>query len=221
MQALKSNPFNGCKVVEFKKPMVKPQNPASATTGHDPQKHGNLAQWAAVGVALVIGVCSVVLTVYFHYADSSAKASDDHSNRLIDAKVNPAVKEINDNLTRLTGDIATLTTKTGNLQKAVETLADNQSKETQKLVERFLRAAREAKTPQVATRLLDAAASVVSVLKNEKRPASQEFFQSSIEALNQVAPELKSAAFAPSRLRKNSIRSERSTRKLSCFHNPT
>src|SRR5712691_13370265 len=69
--------------------------PPSTSTGHDPQKHGNWAQWAAVSVAVLIGLCNAGLTVHYHHEDSSATASDEHSNTLINAKLAPAVNEIN------------------------------------------------------------------------------------------------------------------------------
>jgi len=166
--------------------MAKPQKSAPIPASHDPRKHGNLAQIAAVIVAVLIGVCSLVLTVYFHHAESSAKASDEHTNSLIDAKLNPVVNEINDKLSKLTSNIASLTTEVQNLKKAVQTLADNQSKETQKIVERLLGAARETKDPQAVSRILSTAASLLAVLQTEKQPAEPEFFETVVRRVDAI-----------------------------------
>jgi hypothetical protein len=137
--------------------------------------------------------------MYYHYADSSAKVSDEHSNGLIDVKLNPAVKDISNKLSNLATDIANLNSETANLKKAVETLADNQSKETQKIIERFLGAAQTA-SPDTAAKLLNTAASLIVVARNESIPAAADFFQ---RASNDLATinrnkdaELRSAAFS-------------------------
>lgn len=58
-------------------------------SAHDPQKHGNYAQWAAVVVAFF----SFGLTIYYHR--TSPPVSDDHINQLIAAheKANPPVSD--------------------------------------------------------------------------------------------------------------------------------
>jgi len=186
MRALQEQVSRGCQVIELYKPMAKSQKPDPMPAGHDPQKHGNSAQWAAVLVAVFLGLCSLVVSVYFHYAESFAKASDEHVTSLIDAKLNPAVYEINAKLSKITSDIASLTTEVGNLKKAVKTLADDQSKETQKIIERFLSAARETKDPQTVSRILSTAASLVAVLQTEKRPAGSEFFASVVQQVDAI-----------------------------------
>lgn len=169
------------------------RTPNSAAKTHDPHKHGNLAQISTV----ILSLFALGLTVYFRYADAAAKTSDEHAKNLIAEKVDPPVKEINNRLDKVTSNISNLTNEISNLKKAVETLSDNQSKETQKTIERLLRAAQEAKKPQIAARFLDVAAALVSELRKEKHPAPPAFFQSSIEVLNQTIPRLKDASFAP------------------------
>jgi len=84
-------------VVDFA--VVSSITPAQPTK-FDPPKHGNLAQWAAVIVALVIAVGNIALTFHFHSEQTAASASDEHTNQLIDEKLQPAVKEINENTDR-------------------------------------------------------------------------------------------------------------------------
>ena len=142
----------------------------------------------------------VGLQIHYRNVDSSVKSSDEHTNILIDAKLGPAAKDVNGKLERLTLDVSTVTTDISNIKKAIQTLADNQSNETQKVIERFLRAAREAKKPEVALRVLDAATSLVAVLRNEKYPASPEFFQATNGQLSdltrRVEPAVRKASFA-------------------------
>jgi hypothetical protein len=70
----------------------------------DPQQgfhaptHGNWAQWAAVILALMLGVSNTALTLYFHNTEAASKTSDEHSNALIDAKLGPADEKMHNDL---------------------------------------------------------------------------------------------------------------------------
>lgn len=66
------------------------------TLGWNPSRHGNFAQWAsAVGSLFAIG-----LTLWFHYTANASVASDEHVGTIVDAKLNPAVKGINDSISK-------------------------------------------------------------------------------------------------------------------------
>jgi hypothetical protein len=168
-------------------------NTSSPTGGHDPQKHGNSAQWAAVGIAILLGVVNVGLVVYFHSAESNARTSDEHVNSLISAKLK---SDVEPKLSEIGTQLNELKTEAANIKKAVETLSDNQPKETQKTIERLLRAARQEQRPDVASRILNTATSLVAVLRKERETASPDFFDVSIKALNGVTSKATEAAFS-------------------------
>jgi len=92
----------------------------------------------------------------------------------------------------------------GKIEDAVKVLGDNQNNQTKQIVHDLLAAARNA-NPQVASRILGTAASLVAVLQAEKRRATPKFFETGIRELDQVdevhnrlpAPFLTRIAFAP------------------------
>ena len=151
------------------------------------QRHGNTAQIvsAIASVVALVGLfVNLGLTLYFHYTQPEPKVSDEHVNTLIDAKlkteVEPRFTEIDKRLIGLSTDIE-------NIKKAVQTLADNQSHETQKIIERLLQAAQqEQNRPATAKRLLSAAELLILALRDEKSISSPEFFEASTMTLQKI-----------------------------------
>jgi hypothetical protein len=112
------------KVLVFPKHMAKPASPSSQPDlhgqieaglppGYSPPRHGSWAQWAAVIMSAVAVVASIwfglsnrSLTERYHDEASLAKASDDHTNQLIDAKLDPKLGKINDQLGQLSRDVS-------------------------------------------------------------------------------------------------------------------
>jgi hypothetical protein len=82
-----------------------PVVPPPAPSLYDPSRHGTWAQWVAPGIALLGVVIMVLLQIHFRNEDSSAKSSDEHINSVIDAKLNPAVKGLNDSFDTKLGPI--------------------------------------------------------------------------------------------------------------------
>ena len=78
----------------------------------DPQRHGNAAQWVALIIAGLIGILSICLTVHYHRAEADTITSDEHTKLLIAGILDPATKQINDN-------VATLSQKVGSLAERV------------------------------------------------------------------------------------------------------
>jgi hypothetical protein len=75
----------------------------------NPPRHGTVAQWAAAVVALVafgLALQNRSLTKLYHDEANQAKASDDHTNQLIDDKLEPKLGKINDQLTQLAKDVS-------------------------------------------------------------------------------------------------------------------
>jgi len=74
----------------------KPTDPPSEPGPYNPSRHGTWAQWAAFVAAML----SLGLTLWYHFAASAATASDEHIGTIVDSKLNPAVKGINDNISK-------------------------------------------------------------------------------------------------------------------------
>ena len=102
--------------------------PAPEPHWWDPSRHGNWAQWAAfLGV-----IFSIALTLWFHYTASATIASDEHMGTIVDGKLNPIVKDINENITKQLGPINdrlnALTQQVGQLQGRFQQLDTGQKK---------------------------------------------------------------------------------------------
>jgi hypothetical protein len=108
-------------------PPIPPQQPP-----WNPHWYGNLAQWVAPAVALLLGIISVCLVVHYRNVDSSAKSSDEHVTTLIDAKLNSAVQTINENIDKklapILSQLTDLTTRLGKLEGRFEQLDSEQKK---------------------------------------------------------------------------------------------
>jgi uncharacterized membrane-anchored protein YhcB (DUF1043 family) len=160
-----------------KKTSIPPQ-PQQPHAAYNPQKHGNWAQWIAPAITLVIGIITILLQLHLRSMDREAKISDEHVNALIAAKLDDKMSPISSHLTDLD-------TRIGNVRTAVQTLADNQSKETQKIVNRLIGAAQQA-APPTAARILDTATSLIAALRTERVDADPQYFQKAIDGLNRL-----------------------------------
>jgi hypothetical protein len=81
----------------------------------------------------------------------------------------------------IAGKSESLNVRLTKAENAIKALADQQSNQTQKLIHDLLAAAKTANNPAVAARALDVVASLTSTLREGKRSASPEFFQTAIE----------------------------------------
>ncbi len=72
--------------------------PETPQGGYHPTTHGNWAQWTAIIVALLIGLATLGTTLWFHFTAQQSLVADEHVNGLVDAKLNPAVKEMSKSL---------------------------------------------------------------------------------------------------------------------------
>jgi len=80
-------------------------------------------------------------------------------------------------------DIQTMSGRMKGIEDAVKVLGNQQSDQTQKLINSLLAAAKLAKKPEIAARAIATAASLTATLKEEKRAASPEFFKIATEEL--------------------------------------
>jgi hypothetical protein len=107
-----------------------------------------------------------------------------------------ATNHIDSELSSMRTDISGLTTRTTKNEAAIKALSDQQSDATQKLIHDLLATAVTTKSLPIATKAVEVASRLTSQLREEKRPAPPEFFQSVVESLNHTKqPELKDAAF--------------------------
>jgi hypothetical protein len=113
-------------------PAIPPPEDPESRAGFHPPTHGNWAQWAAVVLALVVGGSNIVLTLYFHSTEAATKTSDDHTNILIDAKLGPAIKEINGNtdakLAPMVQQLKDLAEKVAKLEGRFDQLTEDQKR---------------------------------------------------------------------------------------------
>lgn len=162
-------------------PLPPPQAPQPPWNTH---WYGNLAQWVAPAITLIIGIIMIGLQIHYRNADKEVKISDAHINDLITDS--PKIKEIGEGLKTVTSNVAGLTTEINNLKIAVETLADNQTKETQRIIERILHAA-QTSPPRTSARLVDSATSLILVARQDRIPADQQYFKNLVSILNSIA----------------------------------
>src|ERR1022692_2459141 len=112
-------------VISFPLAMVKPKPKLAAPTLW--QRHGNTAQISGVLITLF-------LTLWFHWSDSQSKASDEHTNSLISEKLQPAVKQIGDDLDKklspIANDLSTLKLDMAGLNAKMEQLNADLSRST-------------------------------------------------------------------------------------------
>jgi hypothetical protein len=94
-------------------------------------------------------------------------------------------------------DIQATTGRLGKVEDAVKVLGNQQPDQTQKIIHDLLVAAKIVGKPEIAARATRVATSLMTVLKEEKRPANPEFFRLTTDNLNALRhqPELKTHAF--------------------------
>jgi hypothetical protein len=167
-----------------------PQPNQRQTDWHDPQRHGSKAAIAAAVFAFIAAIAAGG-TFYVNWSNRSdqttqqaQKQADARTNDLITN--NPKVKELSDGLETLTSNVVSLSTDISNLKKAVQTLADNQSKQTQKIIDRILHAA-QTSSPKIAAQLVDTAASLIAVSRQERIPADPQYFKSTVADLQNLS----------------------------------
>jgi hypothetical protein len=90
----KAIPLPG-KLLVFPASMSTPSLPPEDPQGWNPQRHGNLAQWIAPIITLIIGIVTVGMMMHYRNVDSAGKTADEHLDSRIDAKLNPAKESIN------------------------------------------------------------------------------------------------------------------------------
>ena len=83
-------------ILEFPKRMGSDETPEQKKGWKwDPSRHGNLAQLLFPLIGIIV---SVVLTLWLNSNARESKAADDHTDNLILAKLDPAVKTINESI---------------------------------------------------------------------------------------------------------------------------
>src|ERR1700683_1845475 len=141
MQAVRQQSSVSPKVIAFpasmakRKPRPDPLRGRETPQGFHPPTHGNWAQWAAVIAsvfALAIGGLNTYLIWSGRNVDHQAKVTDEHVNGLISAKLNPAVQEIENNISISLNPITTtlneLNTRVSKLEGRFEQLDAEQKK---------------------------------------------------------------------------------------------
>jgi hypothetical protein len=92
------------KVIAFHKPMGTPAPSIPPADSGVPKKRwdsglfGNLAQWVAPAVTLLIGIVTVGTVIHYRNADAADRKSTLEINDLIDKKLNPDVEKINESV---------------------------------------------------------------------------------------------------------------------------
>jgi hypothetical protein len=82
-------------------PAIQPPPPGPQPPWN-PHWYGNLAQWIAPTITLLIGIVMVILQVHYRNVDRSAKSSDEHVNALITAQLDTKLTPITQQLASLT-----------------------------------------------------------------------------------------------------------------------
>jgi len=109
----------------------------AAMNGHDPKKHGNVAQIVTAiiaGLALVISGVNLYSQLSSHSSENQAKALDEHVGTLINTQLQP----VTERLSKLEGQVQELTTEVHNLANTIlQRLTPNASMTTSQINERF------------------------------------------------------------------------------------
>jgi len=114
MQAISRENFkpSSPKVLVFRTPMggqtpipLKEPNQPQPQGGYRPHIHGNLAQWVAPAITLIIGIVSIWMVRSSRTADIEKTTTDEHTNGLITAKLDPEIDKLNQRVSKLEGQI--------------------------------------------------------------------------------------------------------------------
>jgi hypothetical protein len=152
--------------------------------GYVPQTHGNWAQWAAPAVALLIGIVSVSLMVYFRIENIKARVSDDHTNVLIDAKLNPLMDKVNDGIDQ---KLLSLNSKVDDLAQRIASIeGELKGFVAQKYIGDSAAYAVRAKTA-LAVKAVQQATSALASATEEKLPNPPEYFVKTIGMIDGIA----------------------------------
>ena len=97
-------------------------------------------------------------------------------------------------------DVQGISGRLGKVEDAVKVLTNQQSDQTQKLIHDLLAAAKTATRPEFAIRAAQVAATLTATLKEDKRPATPDFFKMTVKDINELSqrrePAVRTVAFA-------------------------
>jgi hypothetical protein len=107
-------------VVDFAPVSSSPESPLAPveSTKHNPAKHGNWAQWAAVLLALV----NIALYLSTRSEQKASISSDDHLQKAIGEKFDPFKAELERKFEKIDGQFADLSGKIGHVQGQMDEL---------------------------------------------------------------------------------------------------
>jgi hypothetical protein len=93
-------------------------------------------------------------------------------------------------------DMQGISKRLGKVEDALKVLGNQQSDQTQKLIHDLLSAAQKATDPMLAARAVQASSTLIAGLREEKRPASPDFFQATVLNISALdKPNLKPICF--------------------------
>jgi len=145
--------FPRCMSAQAPLPTEQPQQPLSPPAQSTWwQRHGTTASWIALGVS-ALTVIGLFINIYLTLSANNARMVDEHTNTLIDAKLNPATEKVNDHVDR----------KVDELSKKIDALSDRVSRIEGSLGKRV--AAVETKTNQQISlaRVMDPAHTLTTI----------------------------------------------------------
>ena len=129
---------------------------------------------AASPLAILGGAAAVVVTLIVGFVSAT---------HTIDADIDSKFGGLNTRLTKAEG--------------AIKALGDQQPGQTQQLIRDLLAAAQSGSDPKLAAKATQTATVLTAALRTAKTPAPPEFFQSSVDVLNEIGanPEVSKVAF--------------------------
>src|SRR5438552_2178356 len=107
MQAIPRQRSTAASVIVFptrmSTPATTPQQPeeTGGSVVWSPPRHGNLAQIIAAAIAviaLLVSVGGLIFTVSTRQQDVNTKTGDEHTNGLIESKLKPEIRSVNDGI---------------------------------------------------------------------------------------------------------------------------
>jgi hypothetical protein len=189
------------KIIPFRERMSTqpPPPPQEGPNGFHPPTHGNVAQWVSASVAVValLGlIINMFLTMHYHNAEGDRETADEHTNTLIDTKLNPALKGISIKLDSIEEKLDGMGARVGTLDAAVRIISSKQSNQTQELIQELLNSATASRDLPIAKKSIEIASQLTESLREKKQPAPPSFFQDAFNSASQSKrPELQKASF--------------------------